>query len=135
VPDAHVPALKGGQNIAMKVPQFRYAETVRFYAEVLGLPLLGRSAPAPGSPGGSTTFAFGDARLWLDPVPGYAKADLWLQVVTDDHERARAHVAAAGTPVRDELDPLGDFPGHWISDPAGTVLLLSREGAEAPLSR
>jgi hypothetical protein len=30
-----------------------------------------------------------------------------------------AHLREAGTPVRDELEPLGDFPGNWISDPAG----------------
>ena len=128
------PSITGGRNIALKVPQFRYAETVRFYSEVLGLPLLGRSDPSPEFPEGCPVFGFGGARLWLDPLPRYAKADVWLQVVTDDPERALAHVEAAGTPVRDELEPLGDFPGHWISDPAGTVLLLSREGAETPLT-
>ena len=124
------PRMSGGANIALKIPRFRYEETVRFYSEALGLPLLGRSDPTPEFPDGCPVFRFGENRLWLDPIPRYAKSDVWLQVVAPDHERARAHIEAAGTPVRDELEPLGDFPGHWISDPAGTVLLLSQEGAE-----
>ena len=46
---------------------------------------------------------------------------------------AARHVRDAGVPVRDELEPLGEFPGHWISDPAGNVLLLSQAGVEVPL--
>ena len=41
------------------------------------------------------------------------------------------HLRQAGVPVRDELEPLGDFPGHWISDPAGNILLVSRAEAES----
>jgi hypothetical protein len=46
---------------------------------------------------------------------------------------AMAHLKEAGTPVRDELEPLGDFPGHWISDPAGNILLVSQKGVESTL--
>ncbi len=44
-----------------------------------------------------------------------------------------AHLKSAGVPVRDELEPLGDFLGHWISDPAGNVLLVSQAGVESSL--
>ena len=44
-----------------------------------------------------------------------------------------AHLTQAGTPVRDELEPLGDFPGHWISDPAGNILLVSQAGVDSSL--
>jgi hypothetical protein len=33
----------------------------------------------------------------------------------------------------DELEPLGDFPGHWISDPAGNILLVAQAGADSTL--
>jgi hypothetical protein len=72
-------------------------------------------------------------RLWLDEVPSYSKSDIWLQLQTSDVERAMAHLKEAGTPVRDELEPLGDFPGHWISDPAGNILLVSQKGVESTL--
>jgi hypothetical protein len=58
---------------------------------------------------------------------------IWLQVQTSDVERAMAHLKEAGTPVRDELEPLGDSPGHWISDPAGNILLVSQKGVESTL--
>jgi hypothetical protein len=84
-------------------------------------------------PQGSPAFDLHGMRLWLDEVPGYSKSDIWLQVRTPDVERAMAHLASEGVPVRDELEPLGDFPGHWISDPAGNILLVSKAGVDSTL--
>jgi hypothetical protein len=46
-------------------------------------------------------------------------SDLWLHVRTRNLKAALEHLRQAGVPVRDELELLGDFPGPWISDPAG----------------
>jgi len=121
----------GGTNIALKAPHHRFAETVRFYREVLGLPLLGHSETSASFPEGSPAFDYNGMRLWVDDVRHYSRSELWLQVRTPDLEAAIEHLCAAGVPVRDELEPLGDFPGHWISDPAGNVLLVSRDDAES----
>ena len=125
-------AFAAGRNIALKVPRHRAAATERFYRDVLGLPPAGRSEPSAAFPHGSPAFDFGGTRLWVDDVASAARGDVWLQVVVADLERAMRHLEQAGVPVRDELEPLGGFPGHWISDPAGTVLLVAQEGAEPP---
>jgi hypothetical protein len=114
------PTFSGGGNIALKTPRFRFAETVAFYRDTLRLPYLGQRDT-------SHVFQFGAMRLWLDEVPHYSQADVWLELSTDDIEGAVAHLTAAQTPVRDELEPLGDFRSHWISDPAGVVYLLSQQ--------
>lgn len=124
------PTFEGNPNIALKVPRFRFQDTVRFYRDVLGMPLLGRSDASEAFPEGSPGFDFGGRRLWVDEMPTYTHAAVWLQVHTPDLEGAVEHVRRAGMPVRDELEPFGDFPGHWISDPAGNVLALTLAGAE-----
>ena len=43
------------------------------------------------------------------------------------------HLQSTGVTVRDELEPLGELPGHWIADPAGNVLLVARRGARTKL--
>jgi catechol 2,3-dioxygenase-like lactoylglutathione lyase family enzyme len=128
-----VPSFAGETNIAMKIPRHRHAETVAFYRDVLGLPLLGHSEPSSAFPQGSPGFEFAGMRLWLDEMPNYAKADVWLQVQTPDVERALRRLGEHGVVARDELEPLGDFPGHWISDPAGNVLLVSKAGVPSSL--
>ena len=112
------PTFRAGGNIALKVPLYRYEATLAFYRDALGLPYLG-------SAGESHVFQYGPLRLWLDPVAHQSQVDVWLEVVTPDLAAGTAHLAAAGVPVRDELEPLGDLAGHWISDPAGVVLLLT----------
>lgn len=112
------PTFSAGRNIALKVPRFRFLETVAFYRDTLRLPYLGER-------GTSQVFQFGSMRLWLDEVSHYSQVDVWLELSTDDLERAVAHLTAAQTPVRNELEPLGNFRGHWISDPAGVIHLLS----------
>ncbi|MGQ9873215.1 hypothetical protein [Leptodesmis sp.] len=113
------PAFSGGGNIALKIPRFRFAETVVFYRDTLRLPHLGQRDT-------SYVFQFGTMRLWLDEVPHYSQTDVWLELSTNDLEEAVDYLTASQTPIRDELAPLGDFRGHWIFDPAGVVHLLSQ---------
>jgi len=121
----HQPIFSGGGNIVLKIPQYRFAETVAFYRDILRLPYLGQRDT-------SHVFQFGAMRLWLDEVPGYSQVDVWLELRTDDLEGAVAHLTTAQTPIRDELEPLGDFRGHWISDPAGVVYLLAQQEEQTP---
>ena len=125
------PRFSGGNNIALKVPKFRFGETLGFYRDVLGLPVRARD-------GNSWAFEFGPVTLWIDLVEQASQADVWLELFTSDADAASAWLEAQGTPVRDELEPLEGLRGHWISDPAGVVHLLhepSRKSEEdSPVS-
>jgi hypothetical protein len=128
--DEPAPAFSAGSNIAIKVPRYRWADTVAFYRDVLRLPYLG---PYVGAAGESERFRFGALTLWIDCVAHQSQTDVWLEVRTADPDGAARWLSAHGTPLRDELEPLGDVAGHWISDPAGTVLLVStRDEGERP---
>lgn len=113
------PEFRGGNNIALKIPKFRFAETVSFYRDTLKLPYLGEYR-------GSPQFRFGPVVLWLDLVENYSQADVWLELYTDDPEHAAKYLTDRGTPLRDEIESLDGVGGHWVSDPAGTIHLLSR---------
>jgi hypothetical protein len=65
-------------------------------------------------------------RLWLDKVGHQSQPDIWLELLTDDLDGALMRFGDA-VPVRDELEPLGSLKAHWISDPAGNVLLLHQK--------
>jgi len=106
-----------GRNIAVKVPQWKWEETVAFWRDRVGLPVHKATA-------GSVAFTFGPMILWIDRVERQSQVDLWLELVTDDPAAA---VAQLGGPLRDELEPLDGVDGHWTSDPAGVVLLVCRE--------
>ncbi|MBE3637780.1 hypothetical protein [Mangrovicoccus algicola] len=108
--------IKPGGNIALKVPRHRWTETVAFYRDRVGLPVL-RELPE------STAFAFGTMTLWVDRVERQSQTDVWLELTAEDPGAALAHLQS---PLRDELEPLGTVDGHWTSDPAGVVLLLRR---------
>jgi hypothetical protein len=130
MPDA--PRFTAGRNIALKVPpQHRRHRGV--------LPGRAGAAPArahrpvPDFPLGSPAFGFGPGRLWVDTVAHRSRGDVWLQVVVDDLGKRRRHLTRAGVAPRDELEPLGGFPGHWICDPAGNVVLVAQAGADTAL--
>jgi catechol 2,3-dioxygenase-like lactoylglutathione lyase family enzyme len=118
------PRLSGGDNIALKVPKFRFDETLRFYRDVLGLPVRKRD-------GNSWAFEFGPVTLWIDMVEQASQSDIWLELFTSDADAASDWLEAQGTPVRDELEPLDGLRGHWISDPAGVVHLLYEQSLES----
>ncbi len=110
--------LRPGRNIAIKVPLFRYEETVAFYRDRVGLHVTQTLA-------NSTGLSFGEMTLWVDRVPHQSQHDVWLELFSDTPTEA---LAKLGSPQRDELEPLDGVTGHWTSDPAGTVLLVRREG-------
>lgn len=111
---------QAGNNIAIKVPAHRHAETVSFYRDVVRLPLVEERTD-------TAVFEFGPMRLWLDRVEHQSQTDVWLELRTPDLAGAMTELQKAAAPTRDGLEPLGDLPGHWISDPAGVVLLVHEE--------
>jgi catechol 2,3-dioxygenase-like lactoylglutathione lyase family enzyme len=117
------PTFQPGRNIAMKVPAHEYAGTIAFYRETLGLKEL-----TPSDADGEQTprFDFGGKVLWLDCVPGISQAEIWLEVVTDDLERAAAHLEGHDCARRDEIEPLPEgFRAFWISSPTNIIHLGS----------
>ena len=110
--------LKPGRNIAIKVPLHRWDETLAFYRDKVGLEII-RAFDR------SVSFRFGEMTLWFDRVDHQSQVDVWLELFTDDPTGA---LAKLGSPQRDELEPLDGVTGHWTSDPAGTVLLIRKEG-------
>ena len=109
--------MEPGKNIAIKVPLYRWDETVAFYRDKLGLKVTRELKD-------STGFSFGSMTLWIDRVPHQSQTDVWIEMFDDDPISA---LAALGSPKRDELEPLTDVTGHWTCDPAGTVILLRKE--------
>ncbi|MGJ8527932.1 hypothetical protein [Maritalea sp.] len=72
----------------------------------------------------SVAFAFGDMTLWIDRVEKQSQVDVWLELFTDDPDKA---LETLESPKRDELESLDNVNGHWTSDPAGVVLLLTND--------
>ena len=106
--------IRPGQNIAIKVPMHRWADTVSFYRDRVGLAVRKTLD-------NSIAFDFGHVTLWVDRVPTQSQVDIWLELFADDPNQA---IEVLDGPLRDELEPLEDVDGHWTSDPAGTVLLV-----------
>jgi hypothetical protein len=115
--------LAAGRNIAMKVPPHLWDETVRFYRDVIDLPVVDNpSEQGPPSIG----FEFGASYLWIDRVAGMSQAEIWLQLVTDDTAAAARHLEASGVVRCDDIEPLP--PGSsafWITSPASIVHVVS----------
>ncbi len=117
------PTFKPGRNMAMKVPSHEYQETVAFYRDILGLEQLGPAASATES----VRFAFGDKVLWIDNVPTMTQAELWLELVTDNLELTAEYLRDKGIDRRDEVEPLPEELGFWISSPANIIHLVTTE--------
>lgn len=109
--------IRPGQNIAIKVPAYRYDDTVAFYRDRVGLEVARTMENSVG-------FHFGELTLWIDRVLHQSQVDVWLELFSDDPTQALAQL---GSPQRDDLEPLDSVIGHWTSDPAGTVLLIRKE--------
>ena len=114
--------LAGGRNIAMKVPPHLWDETVRFYRDVVGLPVIDNPVEQ-GPP--SVGFEFGANRLWVDRVTGVSQAEIWLELTSADAAAAARHLRSAQVVRCDDIEPLS--PGSsafWISSPAAIVHLV-----------
>lgn len=109
--------IEPGKNIAIKVPLHKWEETVAFYRDRVGLRLVKELSE-------SVAFAFGDMTLWIDRVERQSQVDVWLELFTDDPDEA---LRTLQSPNRDELEPLDGVNGHWTSDPAGVVLLVTND--------
>jgi catechol 2,3-dioxygenase-like lactoylglutathione lyase family enzyme len=119
---------EAGTNVAMKIPRADYDATVAFYRDTLGMDV--EEVDDTGSPvvAASHRVTFGAVTLWLDRVDGVARSDVWLELRTDDLDRATHHLAAAEIHPCDEVEPLDGDAGrtsHWIRNPAGVVHLVA----------
>ena len=114
---------RAGRNIAIKVPEHEYDATVAFYRDILALPLLASEAPSATD---TTRFEFGDKVLWIDRVTTISQAEIWLEILTDDVDRASTYLQSQGLVRRDGIEPLPDgFQGFWLSSPANVVHLVT----------
>ena len=62
VANVNSPNFSGGANIAIKCPYHTYEQTIAFYRDTLGLPLIEEEPEG-------CIFQFGPVRLWIDRVP------------------------------------------------------------------
>jgi predicted enzyme related to lactoylglutathione lyase len=109
--------IKPGKNIAIKIPSYKWQETVEFYRDRVGLTVKRILNESIG-------FEFGEMTLWLDRVEKQSQTDVWLELFSDDPDTA---IEQLGGPARDYLEPLDSVEGHWTIDPAGVVLVVRKE--------
>lgn len=115
--------LRGGIDIAMKIPSHQYQATIAFYRDIVGLKPVDAKAPAIG-------FELGPNRLWLDEDPTMSQAEIWLELFTDDSGAALRHLENAGVVRCDAVEPLDQgFRGGWIMNPANIVHMVREESA------
>jgi catechol 2,3-dioxygenase-like lactoylglutathione lyase family enzyme len=109
---------QGGRNIAIKVPPHQHEATVRFYRDTLGLRVVKQDS-------GTVAFEFGAIQLWIDRVATASHAEVWLEVITSDGDKAASHLRQAGTTRRDELEALPEgMRDFWVSSPSSVIHLV-----------
>jgi hypothetical protein len=75
---------------------------------------------------GGYLFKFGDKSLWIDKIPGIRRAEVWLEVMTEDLEAASEYLKKSNCIRRDEVEPLPKgFKGFWIANPANIIHLVT----------
>ena len=73
-------------------------------------------------------FEFGDKNLWIDKIAGISQAEIWLEIQTDDIQKANDYFSEKGIPQRDEIEPLPPkFNGFWISSPSNIIHLIHQQ--------
>ena len=116
------PTFSPGTNIAIKVPVHEYDSTVTFYRDILGLKQVTLESPDKYE---STAFEFGDKNLWIDKISGISQAEIWLEIKTDDIQKAETYLKTKGLCRRDEIEPLpSEFKGFWLSSPSNIIHLI-----------
>lgn len=118
------PTFTGGINIALKIPKHKYDETVTFYRDTLGLTVKEEPIDGGSFVSRTHTVAFGPNTIWLDCVDNYTHVEAWFEVNTPDVAEAVDYLAEHGTTTKDEFEQL-PIDKHWITDPAGTVMVVS----------
>ncbi|WP_129668946.1 hypothetical protein [Phytoactinopolyspora endophytica] len=115
--------MRGGIDIAMKVPPHQVDAVVAFYRDVVGLRPVVDRAPAVG-------FELAGNRLWIDEVATLSQAEVWLELYTDDFEGTARRLASAGVVRCDPIEPLEEgFRGGWFLNPAGIVHMVREPDA------
>ncbi len=85
-------------NIAIKFPTHEYDDTVVFYRD----------------------------RLCLEQSA--SQAEIWLEIITDDLEKATQYLNNKQCTRKDEIEPFAEgFRGFWISSPYNIIHLISQE--------
>jgi hypothetical protein len=110
--------IRGGDNIALKIPTYRHDETVAFYRDTLCLPFEREEF-------GSSAFDFGENTLSLDHVPPQRPLGRPDPGACRRCRGRRRAPHCRRRPLREEVEPHDDVPGYWISDPVGVVIRLS----------
>ncbi|PYJ40033.1 MAG: hypothetical protein DME81_02130 [Verrucomicrobia bacterium] len=107
------PQFSGGANIAIKCPSHTYEQTVVFYRDTLGLPLIEEETDG-------CIFQFGP-----NQAPNLSHPDIWLELETNDTEGAASFLKVNGVVRRDEVEQLReDFDGFFVSAPNGVIHLV-----------
>lgn len=113
-----------GKNIALKVPDHEFHETVKFYREILGF----EDAFDYTDTATSVAVKFGSNILWIDRVTTLSQSEIWLEIKTDNIENARAELQSKGVQTRESLEPLpANIEGFWIAGPGNIIHLLHQE--------
>jgi hypothetical protein len=108
----------GGKNIAMKIPPHQYEKTIRFYKDILKLPIISEEEK-------SISFEFGHNRLWLDKAEQCSQAELWMEIICSDIDAAAEYFKENNITRRDEIEKLPEnFKGFWISNPADIINIV-----------
>ena len=115
---------EGGINIAIKIPKAKYDATVAFYKNVLNLEVEEKQIDNP-TVSRTHQVKFANNTVWLDCVDNYTHSETWLEIRTPDVEKATKYLESKGINTCDELEKLPENT-HWITDPAGTVFVLTQ---------
>ena len=113
----------GGVNIALKIPKYKYEETVAFYRDVLKLEVKEDPIDNP-TVSRTHSIVFGPNTVWLDCVDNYTHSEAWLEIQTPDVEKATEYLRSKGITTNDEFEQIPKDM-HWITDPAGTVMIMT----------
>ena len=113
-----------GKNIALKVPDHEFQDTVRFYREILGF----ADAIEYTESAASVAVEFGPNVLWIDRVTTLSQAEIWLEIKTDNIAAARLELEAQGVRTRESIEPLpANIDGFWIAGPSNIIHLLHQQ--------
>ena len=116
---------EGGINIAIKIPKNKYEKTVAFYRDILSLEVTEKPISNP-TVSRTHLVKFGPNNVWLDCVDNYTHSETWLEINTENVEAATRYLESHNIEMCDEFEQLPEDM-HWITDPAGTVMIVKRK--------